>query len=391
MSFEQNSIVVFSFGSFPYGGAATNRIISYLRGLSEIGCNINLYVLSPAPTQIGLSNKKILNYRNVNITYTTNVLFTKNKIHYFLNQLIGIYLGLIKLLSIGLKKEKPSAIFLLFTNPIILFFFIICGKLLKFKLFHERTEFPFINYKNKILLKFYLKYLLPAFDGLIVISSQLEEYYGRYFKKKILLLPMTVEIDRFYGIIKEKKEDYIAYCGSMYTDKDGIPDLIEAFKIIAKKNFSIKLYLIGDNSDKNKFAFINKCIIHSGVSDRIICTGYIDKDKIPQVLLNAKVLALSRPNNIQAKGGFPTKLGEYLMTGNPVVVTDVGDHNKFLKDGESAFISEPDNPIHFAKKLIEALTETEKATKIGLKGKEVAINNFNYKKHALKLFNFIFA
>ena len=49
------------------------------------------------------------------------------------------------------------------------------------------------------------------------------------------------------------------------------------------------------------------------------------------------MLVLARPDNIQAKGGFPTKLGEYLATGNPVVVTKVGEIPNYLIDGVNAF------------------------------------------------------
>ena len=55
-------------------------------------------------------------------------------------------------------------------------------------------------------------------------------------------------------------------------------------------------------------------------------------------------MALARPTNKQAEGGFPTKLGEYLATGNTVVVTNVGEIGEFLHDKVNAFVSDPDSP-----------------------------------------------
>lgn len=69
---------------------------------------------------------------------------------------------------------------------------------------------------------------------------------------------------------------------------------------------------------------------------------------MPQMLKNAEALVLDRPNSLQAQYGFPTKLGEYLLTGNPVVVTKVGDIPLYLKDGVSALLSEDRNPKEFA-------------------------------------------
>lgn len=108
---------------------------------------------------------------------------------------------------------------------------------------------------------------------------------------------------------------------------------------------------------------------------------------MPSYLLNAQLLLLARPANIQAKGGFPTKLGEYLTTGRPVVITKVGEIPDYLTDGENAFMAEPDNPLSFALKVEEALTDTENARAIGLNGKKLAVTIFNYKTQGLEMIN----
>lgn len=171
----------------------------------------------------------------------------------------------------------------------------------------------------------------------------------------------------------------------MYSDKDGVPDLIKSFNIIAKNFNSIKLVLIGDNKDDKKFKIIADAIDESPVKNRIICTGLMDRDYMPNLLINAEILALARPDNIQAKGGFPTKLGEYLSTGNPVVITDVGEHSKYLEDGISAYIVKPGDPIEFAKRISDLLTNPCKAKAIGSMGKKVAYKFFDYRSQSENL------
>lgn len=200
---------------------------------------------------------------------------------------------------------------------------------------------------------------------------------------------MTVEFDRFLIKKEIKVPRYIAYCGSMYTDKDGVPDLIEAFGLIANEYTDIQLYLIGDNSDVDKFKTVRSKINESKVKERIICTGHIERNKMPELLCNATILALCRPANIQAQGGFPTKLGEYLATAKPIVITDVGDHTKYLQDRKSAFIALPDNPVDFAAKIRECLINKKLACSVGNAGFQVALDQFNYKKQAVTLKNFV--
>ena len=96
-------------------------------------------------------------------------------------------------------------------------------------------------------------------------------------------------------------------------------------------------------------------------------------------------MALSRPNNIQAKGGFPTKLGEYLSTSNPVVITDVGEHSIYLEDAVSAIIVSPGDSLEFAKKILFLLENPDKAKEIGLNGKKVAYKYFDYKSQSENL------
>ena len=110
---------------------------------------------------------------------------------------------------------------------------------------------------------------------------------------------------------------------------------------------------------------------------------------MPQMLKNVDILALDRPDNLQAKYGFPIKLGEYLLTENPVVVTRVGDIPLFLQDGVNALIAEPQNPYSFASKIIWAIEHPEQASLIGKAGAEVAIREFNCHVESKKMLSAI--
>lgn len=104
---------------------------------------------------------------------------------------------------------------------------------------------------------------------------------------------------------------------------------------------------------------------------------------------NAAVLALDRPDSLQAQCGFPTKLGEYLLTENPVIVTKVGDIPLFLKDGETALLAEERNPKEFSSKIIWALEHPEEAAEIGKAGAQVAMREFNYLNETKKIIDVI--
>jgi len=123
---------------------------------------------------------------------------------------------------------------------------------------------------------------------------------------------------------------------------------------------------------------VNNILSKMPYSDRIIFTGQLDRKSVIEKINSAYCLVLERPDNIQAKYGFPTKLGEYLSTGKPVIVTSVGDIPLFLKDGENAYISKPDDVVAFANKLNDCLSDPFKASYIGKKGEKLVYREFNY-------------
>lgn len=243
----------------------------------------------------------------------------------------------------------------------------------KANIFCEITEHPFCENDN-ILTKINAKivnWCLRQFDGLFVISQSLKQYFVQngIADNAIRLINMFVETNRFDNTTQESTEKYIAYCGKISVRKDGVDDLINAFALFHKKHLDYKLRLIGGFQNDRVKESLNELIHNLDLCDSIEFTGRILPSEMPRLLKNASILALARPDNIQSQNGFPTKLGEYLATGNPVVVTAVGEIPNFLKDKENAFIVLPNNPKSFAEGLSQVADNYDYALLVGAKGK----------------------
>ena len=103
--------------------------------------------------------------------------------------------------------------------------------------------------------------------------------------------------------------------------------------------------------------------------------------------MNAKMLCLARPSGLQSLGGFPTKLGEYLATGLPVVVTSVGEIPNYL-NSDNAYIVSPDDNKKFGEAMNGILSDYDNATHIGMRGRDVVLRTFNYSIQATRLHDF---
>ena len=354
----------FVISSYSPNNAPINRLLSLVEGFSTLGLDVNLvFILSDSK-----GSRLTKTWPGVKVHYLWEQWDVKNR---YLRQLSYEILS-----RKFVNQLKDGDTVVLFDAQRILFRLV---RKRGIKVFVERTEHP-MAYPVRVVNMQRFGECCKCIDGLFVISTALKSYYKEVgvSEDKIHIINMTVDPQRFDGLSKQSVESpYIAYCGTASNNKDGVDELIKSFAIVAERYPEYKLYIIGKGLTKDDDSGNLQLVESLGLYDKVVFTGVIPSEDMPQMLKNAAVLALDRPNNLQAKYGFPTKLGEYLLTENPVVITSVGDMPLFLKDGENALIAEPQNPKAFATKLIWAIEHPNESSMIGKRGAEVAQKEFN--------------
>ena len=245
---------------------------------------------------------------------------------------------------------------------------------------HTHGEIPFANpdapFRFK-LTEWFQQLSAKKASGLLVQTNQLKEYYRKQGIKNIQVFNIIIDPSRFEGLKKTTTEKYISYCGSIGVYKDGVNDLIDAFAMISTKHPDVKLQLIGGFFSPKDERVLREKVATLNISDKVVFVGRVSPEQMPSLLYNSEILALARPNNKQAQYGFPSKLGEYLFTGNPVVLTRVGEIDHFLTDKKDCVFARPDDPKSFAEKLDWVLSHPEESRKIGEAGKKVAEKQFS--------------
>lgn len=354
------------------GEAWTNRILAYAKGFAEAGEEVALYYII-TDKQRTKPDISIPGIKVVNLWESDGFIAKKFKIVSFLKNL----------LRFPRMVKKGNRLFVYGGYEYQLQLAKWVKK--KAKVFCEITEHPQVfessasDYK-KIQQKIKR---MEVLDGLFVISNSLKEYFIKEGlpENKVHVINMFVDTNRFAGLQKSTEENYIAYCGAVSYDKDGANILIESFAKFYPQHKDYKLFIIGKSVDPLVMNQLKDLAHRLGVGDNVVFTGAVDPKEMPQLLYNARILALARPDNLQAQNGFPTKLGEYLATGNPVVVTRVGEIPLFIKDMQNGFLADP-NPESFSEKLSWVADNYEVALNIGNKGRELAFNEFSYAKQA---------
>lgn len=363
-------------GSYYPNTATTNRLMGFLKAFSKMGIKVDMVFFMPDPNY-----SKAPEMDNITFHYYWKYLPISSKFRFILYQFLYN--------RIFISKVKAGDTVLLYCCDDIL---TMLSKKEDVNIFYERTEHT--NFARTKFLD-YNKFFSACskIKGLFLISTGLAKHFKEkgINEEKIHIINMTVDQTRFNGLVKQPTEEkYIAYCGTASNNKDGVDELIKSFAIVHKKKPSLKLMIIGKTPSKDDASGNIELIRKLNLEDFIIFTGVVSAENIPQILKNAEVLVLDRPNSIQAECGFPTKLGEYLLSENPVVITNVGDITKFLSDGVSARIAEEKNPSDFAEKILWCLNNPEQSALMGKNGAQIARQHFDSMIEGKKMLSYIF-
>jgi len=147
--------------------------------------------------------------------------------------------------------------------------------------------------------------------------------------------------------------------------------LLEIADSVITRVPSFNLTIYGDALESRHQA-LQATIARQGLSSVITLRPAVAPVDLPGVLKGADVLLLPRAAGEFSEAGFPNKLGEYLASGRPVVVTAVGDIPRYLTDGVSAALVVPDDIQSFADAVVEVLVDQDLGDRLGAAGREVA-------------------
>jgi len=390
-------IVIIYNDSFPVGKACSNRVKYFAKGLKEAGNDVK--VLIHRPTE--LYGYKPLNtnvkgsFDGIDYFYTCN---TTSRSKNFLSRRFFDLQGFIKSGFYLLRNSNQiDAILFVSGGFFQTIFYKIITKLTGIVYLHQKGELPFI-YKNfgkigKLYAEWYVNTMYKLFDGLILISDNLYEYFKTKIsdKTKTIIIPILADSSEFYNHTAVPKNNpfTIVYAGTLCQKKDGILNLIRSIKLVDNGGYKVKLLIVGDTQNERDRNNILKLIDELELKSIIKLTGYLARQEYVKLLSKADLLTLAKPKSIESEYCFPTKLGEYLLTGKPVLTTDTGVISNYINDEWNGFLSAPDNIDLFAKKIIWIIENYDDALSAGNKGRETAKNIFDYKYNGYKLSEFI--
>ena len=382
------------FGNIPYpcGMAGTKRIQHAILALKKYqGLSIKVIILR----QSSQDNKTSGLWRNIPYHTIMPDLFRLKAVL----MLPVLWLKTINVLKKSFYKNKKNILYKYNQPSIDDLIPLIYGKFIGYKIIFDIVEddetaknisSSIFHILRSLMDRKLTKLLLSYADGIIVISTHLENKYRILFNNRMPFLKMPVTINQKQYLNYEKKDNdaiKLFYSGS-YGIKDGVENLIRAFEQLATEYKQLKLILTG-KGEPIRTKLILGIIKASPFNNRIEYKGYLSESEYYKILNTIDIPCMTRVDLDYAQAGFPFKLGEYLSTGQPVIASKVSDINKFLRDRHNAILVSPSSVDDLVEAVRYILENPEKASKIGNRGKIIAQNNFDYQIVGKSLHSFL--
>ena len=253
-------------------------------------------------------------------------------------------------------------------------------------LYWLKSSFEYVKYKlNELQVLFY--------DGIVVISTSLESFFSHY-TSRILKIPILCDsdlIDDFtHPRFSPDSPFKICFAGYISFEKEGFDILLEAlFKV--NQDYRTELFLYGILEDIDRIK-LEKLSAEYNLHDKVFYMGNIEPERLQDEFRKYNLLILPRPLKKRTKYGFSTKLSEYLVSGIPVLVTDVSDNALYIRDGFNGYIITPGSASVMADKILEIIRDYNWEAKILVENAYQTVREkFDYRLFSYDYVNFFWS
>jgi len=324
-------------------------------------------------------NVKILVYsylsgKNCVTRYSNNILWIERRTYknfLFIKDMIKIF-----------TKFKPTIIHSVYVVPSIVMGFL--AKIFRVpSILHGRgtdiNYFPFISFKYYILAKI----ACMINKKILTVSKNMKQNILRLNKSKFKICHIYDGVD-FLKFNPKNKNYYsknrtfeILHVGRFSPEKCHFL-IVETCKKLRDNNYNFHLTLIGFGPLENQ---IRSLIQKYNLEKWITITGYVDHENISNYYEKADLYI--QPSITE---GMPISVLEAMSMKLPVILTNVGGMLELIKN-KGGIIIEKNNLDQLFKTIILYINNSQKVKNDGEINRKYILENFNWDKHAKKLYN----
>lgn len=218
-------------------------------------------------------------------------------------------------------------------------------------------------------------------DGFISISRLLDEH-NKSFGKKSVRIPTIMDVTNMdYKLNLNNKKIKIIYTGNPGHSKEFLKPVFEVFDKNRYFENYFEFHIYGPDRQAVAVNIQNDQLL-SNKSQSIVIHGKVPQKEMPEIMKNADFLLFMRPDRRSSNAGFPTKFGESMTAGTPVITNNTGDIGLYLKNGENGFLLNDTTPEEVKRVFDEIINLSKnKRESMRLCARKTAEKHFDYRKY----------
>lgn len=371
---------------FPYGFAMSSRLRSFCKLFSEVGYNVHVIVLYNSNQSL---NAKTV-YAEDGYTYEVVLGRKANTFDsFFANKKILLYIK---------QYLENNKVDLIFSTSAPLYFnkIAVLAKHKNIPYYVEQCEkYDITSYKlgefdprRLQFLKLYNKEYKKA-TGVVAISRFLENHY-KSLNIPTIRIPTIVDVDNTkFNTNKNDSKIRLVLTGNIAGKKELIEPIVKA--LYNNPNFRQRICfdIFGTEKDKVIKDYVGIDKLLDDLQNVVIFNGRVPQEKISEIISNSDFQIFIRPDRESSHAGFPTKLGESMTVGTPVITNNTGDIPLYLKNGENGFLLE-DETEKSVTKIFDKILNMSETDLINMRrnARKTAEKHFNYKTYIKEIDDF---
>lgn len=230
--------------------------------------------------------------------------------------------------------------------------------------------------RRKLLKTISVELLLKKLDGVTVTSRFLADNAvnrNGVKKSKVMVLHGGFEASRFMSIRPRPhpKEIWVTHVGNLHPwqDIDMLLDVAEELKNRRDIRFKVA-GKIGSEVDYKQGAEQRNL-------GNIDFLGSIKREDVPQLLVDSDILIIPRRINDITLSCYPSKLSEYIASGNPTVATRLGEQEQVIGKNERGLLTKPDKKS-ISKAILKLADDEGLRKKLGAAAKDYAFKHYTW-------------
>lgn len=216
-------------------------------------------------------------------------------------------------------------------------------------------------------------------------------------KKRILIVPNGVDPERFTPSVSgktvrqslgAKEEDIIVSFVGSFGPWHGAETLAMTIPAVTAKNKRIRYLFIGRGV---RLESVRKIVFMSDTSDRVVFTGFVGRESIPEYLAASDILVSPQVPNPDGTPffGSPTKLFEYMSMGKAIVASNLDQIGKLLTHEEDAILVPPGDAKKLAEAILSLAEDPNLRKRLGNQARRVAMNKYSWDSHVRSILDYV--